>query len=226
MELEAMILVSGMLNFKPAFSVSSFTFIKRLFSSSLLSATSMVSSAYLRLLIFLPAILIPACDLSSPVFHMMCSTCKLNKQGDNIQPWCTPFPMWNQSAAPCLVLTVASWPAYRFLRRQIRWSGIPISFRIFQFVVIHTGKGFSVVSEADVCVCVFYSLAFSMIQDIGNLISGSSAFSKSSLYIWKFYVHTLLKPSLMVFEHYFATMWNEWKCMVVYTFFGIALLWD
>ena len=52
----------------------------------------------------------------------------------------------------------------------------------------------------------FYSLAFSMIQDIGNLISGSSAFSKSSLYIWKFYVPTLLKPSLMVFEHYFATM--------------------
>ena len=120
MKLDAMILISWMLSFKPAFSVSSFTFIKRLFNSSLLSATSMVSSAYLRLLIFLPAILIPACDLSSLVFHMMSSTCKLNKQGDNIQPWYTPFPIWNQSVVPCLVLTVASWPAYRFLRRQVR----------------------------------------------------------------------------------------------------------
>ena len=53
------------------------------------------------------------------------------KQGDNIQPWRTPFPIWNQSVVPCPVLTVASWPAYRFLKRQVRWSGIPISFRIF-----------------------------------------------------------------------------------------------
>ena len=56
---------------------------------------------------------------------------KLNKQGDNIQPWHTPFPIWNQSVVPCPDLTVASWPAYKFLKRQIRWSGIPISFRIF-----------------------------------------------------------------------------------------------
>ena len=48
-----------------------------------------------------------------------------------IQPWCTAFPIWNQSVVPCPVLTVASWPAYRFLKRQVRWSGIPISFRIF-----------------------------------------------------------------------------------------------
>ena len=61
----------------------------------------------------------------------MHSACKLNKQGDNIQPWCTPFPIWNQSVVPCPVLTVASWPAYRFLKRQVRWAGIPISFRIF-----------------------------------------------------------------------------------------------
>ena len=56
--------------------------------------------------------------------------------------WCTPFPIWNQSVVPCLVLTVVSWPAYRFLKRQVRWSDIPISLRIFQFVVIHTVKGF------------------------------------------------------------------------------------
>ena len=61
----------------------------------------------------------------------MYSAYKLNKQGDNIQPWRTPFPIWNQSVVPCPVLTVASWPAYRFLKRQVRWSGIPISFRIF-----------------------------------------------------------------------------------------------
>ena len=120
----------GMLNFKPTFSLSSFTFIKRLFSSSL-SPIGVVSSAYLRLLIFLPAIFIPACAFSSPAFLMMYSAYKLNKQGDNIQPGRTPFPIWNQSIVPCPVLTVAPWPAYRFLRRQVKWSGIPISSRIF-----------------------------------------------------------------------------------------------
>jgi len=113
------------------FSLSSFTFIKRLFSSFSLSAIRVVSSAYLRLLIFLPVILIPAHTSSSPAFHMKYSACKLNKQGDNIQPWCTPFLIWNQSVVPCPVLTVASWPAYRFLRRQVRWSGIPIYWSIF-----------------------------------------------------------------------------------------------
>ena len=97
--------------------------IERLFSSSLLSAIRVVSSAYLRLLIFLLAILIPACASSSPAFLMMYFACKLNKQGDNIQPWCTPFWIWNQSVVPCSVLAVASLPAYRFLRRQVTWSG-------------------------------------------------------------------------------------------------------
>ena len=55
----------------------------------------------------------------------------LNKHSDHIQPWQTPFPIWNHSVVPCPVLTVASWSAYRFLKRQVRWSGIPISFRIF-----------------------------------------------------------------------------------------------
>ena len=112
-------------------SLSSFTFIKMLFRFSSFSAIRVVSSAYLRLLIFLPTILIPACALSSLAFHMMYSAFKLNKQGDNIQPWRTPFPIWNQFVVPCPVLTVASWPAYRFLRKQVRWSGIPISWRIF-----------------------------------------------------------------------------------------------
>ena len=91
-----MILVFWMLSFKPTFSLSSFTFIKRLFSSSSLSAIRVVSSAYLRWLIFLLAILIPACASSSPAFHMMYSAYTLNEQGDNIRPWCTSFPIWNQ----------------------------------------------------------------------------------------------------------------------------------
>ena len=85
-------LVFWMLSFKPTFSLSSFTFIKRLFSS-LLSAIRVVSSACLRVLIFLPAILIPAYASPSPAFHMLYSAYKLNKQGDNIQPWRTHFPI-------------------------------------------------------------------------------------------------------------------------------------
>ena len=81
---------------------------------------------------------------------MMYSAYKLNKQGDSTQPWCTHFQVLNQSVVPCPVLTVASCPACRFLRRQIRWCGIPISSRIFQFVVIHSIKGFSIVNETEV----------------------------------------------------------------------------
>ena len=135
----ALIFMFWRFSFKPAFSLSSFTFIKRLFSS-LLSAVRVMSSAYLRSLMFIPAILIPAWASSNQAFRKMYSAYKLNKQSDNIQTWCTSFPIWNQSVVPCLVLTVASWPAYRILRWQIRWSDIPISLRIFQFVVIHTVK--------------------------------------------------------------------------------------
>ena len=117
MGMDAMIFIFWMLSFKPASSLSSFTFIKTLFSPSSPSAIRVVSTAYLRLLIFLPVILIPACASSSPAFLMMYSACNLNKQSDNMQPWHTPFPIWNQSTVPCLVLTAGSWPAYRFLRR-------------------------------------------------------------------------------------------------------------
>ena len=161
----------------------------------------------------------------------MCSAYKLNKQGDNIQPWLTPFPIWNQSVVPCPVLTVASWPAYRFLRGPVRWSGIPISSRIFQFVVIHIVKGLSVVSEAEVDVFLEFPCFFYDSEDVGNLTSGSSAFSKSRMYIWKFSVHILLKPSLKDFEHNLANMWNECNCRVIehslaLPFFGIVLKTD
>ena len=94
-----------------------------------------------------------------------------------------------------------------------------------QFVVIHTVKGFSVVSEVVVDVFLEFSCFFHDPTDVGNLSSGSCAFSKSSLNIWKFLVHLLLKPSLENFEHYFVSMWNEFSC-VVWTFFGTAFLWD
>ena len=95
-----------------------------------------------------------------------------------------------------------------------------------QFVVIYTVKGFSVVNEAEVDVFLELSCFFDDPIDVGNFISGSSAFSKSSLYIWNFLVHVLLKPSLKDFEHYLASRWNECNCVVVWTFFGIVLLWD
>ena len=135
---DTMIFIFWMLSFKPVFSLSSFNIIKKLFNSSSLSVIRVVSSAYLRLLIFLLEILIPVCASSSPTFHMMHSAYKLNKKGDNIQPWRTPFPVWNQSVVSCLVLTIASWLTYRFLKRQVRWSGIPTSLRIFHSLLWST----------------------------------------------------------------------------------------
>ena len=196
-----------MLCFKPTFPLFCFTFIKRLFSSSSLSAIRVVSSAYLKLLIFLPTIFIQACTSSRLAFHMMFSAYKLNKQDGNIQPWRTPFLIWKQSVVQCSVLAVASWPAYRFLRRQVRWFGTPIFLRIFQFVVIHRVKGFGIVNRAEIDIFLELSCFFDDPKAVGNLISGSSAFSKSSLNIWNFTVHILLKPGLENFEHYFASVW-------------------
>ena len=95
-----------------------------------------------------------------------------------------------------------------------------------QFVVIHTVKGFGIANKAKVDVFLELSYFFDDPIDVGNLISGSSAFSKSILNMWKFTVHVLLKPGLENFKHYFASVWNECNCAVVWTFFGIAFLWD
>ena len=95
-----------------------------------------------------------------------------------------------------------------------------------QFVVIHTVKGFGAVNKAEVDVFLKLSCFFDDPTDIANLISGFSAFSKSSLNMWKFSIHVPLKPCLENFEHYFASMWDEWNCAVVWTSFSIAFLWD
>ena len=92
------------------------------------------------------------------------------------------------------------------------------------FVVIHTVKGFGVVNKAEIDDILELSCFFNDSTDVGNLISDSSAISKSR--IWKLMVHILLKPGLENFEHYFASMSDECNCVVVWTFFGIAFLWD
>ena len=95
-----------------------------------------------------------------------------------------------------------------------------------QIVVIHTVKGFSIVSKAEVDVFLELSCFFNDPADVGSLIFGSSSFLKARLNIWKFTVHVLLKPGLENFEHYFTSMWDECNCAVVWAFFSIAFLWD
>ena len=118
--------------------------------------------------------------------------------------------------------SVDFWPKCILFRRQVRWSGTPISLRIFQFVVVHTVKDFSIVSEADGNV-FRNSLGFSMIQwmsAIWHLVP------QTSLYICKFSFHVVLKLSLKDFEHYFASKWDACNCMIGWTFIGIAFLLD
>ena len=95
-----------------------------------------------------------------------------------------------------------------------------------QFIVIHTVKGFGIVNKAEIDVFLELSCFFDNPVDVGNLISGSSAFSKTSLNIWKLTVHVLLKPGLENFVHYFARVWDKCNCVVVWAFFGIAFLRD
>ena len=139
-----------------------------------------------------------------------------------MQPWHAPFPILNQSIVPCPILTCflsCIQEAGKVVLYSHLFKNIP------QFVVIHTVEGFSIVNEAEMD--FLNSLAFSIIQQMLAIWSrGSSAFSKSSLNIWKFSVHILLKPSLKDFEHYLASMWNKSNCTVVWTFFGIAFVWD
>src|SRR5574341_473364 len=139
-----------MLSFKLTFSLSSFTFIKRLFSSSSFSAIRVVSPAYLRLLIFFLAILIPACASSSPTFHMMYSAYKLNEQGDNrvlmysfpyLEPVCC-----SMSSSNCCFLTYTqiSQEASQMVWYSHLFQNFP------QFIVIHTVKGFGTVKKAEI----------------------------------------------------------------------------
>ena len=150
---------------------------------------------------------------------MMYSAYKLNKQGDNIQPWGTPFPICcSLSSSDCCFLTCTQVSQEA---GQVVWY-----FHLFQnfpqFIVIHTVKGFGIVNKAEIGVFLELSHFFDDPVNFGNLISGSSAFSKTSLNIWKFMIHVLLKPGLDNVEHYFTNMWDECNCVVVWAFFDIA----
>ena len=118
----------------------------------------------------------------------------------------------------CLSLIVAFLPTCRFLWRQVSWSGIPFFLRIFHSLLWSTVKALGAVNKAQVDVLLKLSCIFYDPMDVGNLISFSSAFSKSNLNFWKFFLEN--------FERYFASMWNECSCVVVWTFFGIAFLWN
>ena len=162
---------------------------------------------------------------------MMCSAQKLNKPGDNIQPWRTPFPIWNQSVLPCPVLTVASRPAYRFLREQVRWSAIPISWRIFQLAVIHTVKGFSIVNKAEVDVflglfCFFCDPTDVAIWSLLRLpflnpagTSGSSQFTYSWSLAWR-----ISSITLLAWEMSAVVQWLKHSLALL--FFGIGMKTD
>ena len=150
----------------------------------------------------------------------MYSAYKLNKQSDNIQPWHTTFPIWNQAVVPCPVLTVASWPAYRFLKRQVRWSGMPISFRIFQFIVIYTVKGFGIINKAEIDVflelsCQWMLATWSMVP-LPFLTPPWTSWISQFMYWWSLAWRILNITS----------MWDECTCVVVWAFFGITFLRD
>ena len=142
----------------------------------------------------------------------------LNKQGDNIQPWYTAFPIWNQYTVPCLVLTVASWPAYRFRRRQSKVVWYYHLFESFpQFIAIHTVRGFSIASETVELFlefpCIFYDPT-----DVGSLFplpflnpactSGSSQFTYCWSLAWR-----ILSITLLAFEMNMCGSLNFlWHC--------------
>ena len=119
-----------------------------------------------------------------------------------------------------------SWPTYRFLRRQ---GGGLIYPSLGEFSTVDCdphSQRFGIVNKAEVDVFLELSCFLHDPPDVGNLISGSSAFSKTSLNIREFTAHVLLKPGLENFEHYFTSMWDECNCAVVWAFFGIAFLWN
>ena len=133
------------------------------------------------------------------------------------------FPNLGLSIVLCPVLSAASWPAYRFLRRQVRWPGTP-PLEEFSRVGCGPHKVFSIVNEAEVNVFLEFSCCFYDPVDVGNLISGflpllNSVWTSGSSQF------TYVEPILENFEHYFASMWDQCNCAVVSIFFGIAFLW-
>ena len=163
-------------------------------------------------------VLHPAHHFSRCILH------KLNKQGDSIQPWHTPFPIWNQCVVPYPVLLHPN--LHTGFSRGMSGGLVFPSLSEFSTVYYDPHKGFGTVNKAEIDVFIWNSSFFDDPADVGGFISGSYGFSKTNLNIWKFTVHLLLKPGWDNFEHYFTSMWDECNCAVVWAFFGIAFLWD
>ena len=123
-----------------------------------------------------------------------------------LEPVCCSMPSSNCCLLTCIQV---SQEAGRVVWYSHLFQNFP------QFIVIHTVKGFGIVNKAEIDVFLELSCFFLDLEDVGHLISGSSAFSKTSLNKWKFMIHILLKPGLETFEHYFASMQDECNCVVV-----------
>ena len=185
---DTMILVLWMLSFKPAVSLSSFTFIKRLFSSSSLSAKRGGVICISEVIDISPSTQSWFQLVLHSAQHFARCTLHINKQGDNMQPRWTPFSILNQSIVPCPVLTVASWPAYRFLTRQVRWSDIPISLRILHSLLWSTQRLWNNQWSRNRCFSgILWVFLWS--NKCFQFDLGSSAFSKSSFNIWKLFIY-------------------------------------
>ena len=135
----------------------------------------------------------------------------------NLEPGCCSMTGTN-----CCFLT---WKQISQEADKVVWYSYLLS-NFPQFLVSHTVKGFGIVNKAEIDIFLELSCSFDDSVDVGNLISGSSAFSKFRLNIWKLMVQVLLNPGLENFEHYFTIVWDKCNCVVVWTFFGIAFLWD
>ena len=135
----------------------------------------------------------------------------------DLEPVCCPMSSSNCCFLTCMQISQEAGQVFWYSHLFNNFS---------QFFAIPTVKGFGIVNKAEVNVFLELSHFFDDPTDAGTLISGSSAFSKSSLIIWKFMFHILLKPGLENFEHYLASVWDDCNCAVVWTFFGIAFLWD
>ena len=146
-----------------------------------------------------------------------------------MQTSCAPFPVLNPSVVPRKVLTTVSCPTFRFLRREVRWSGIPISLRIFHSFLWSTVKGFTGVNKAELdvfkCPCFYFPTDVPVWSLVPLLFLNPACTSA------KFLIHILLKTSLKDFEHYLTRMQNEcnytivWHLNILWHFLSLGLEW-
>jgi len=223
---DAMILIFWMLSFKPTLSLSSFPFIKRLFSSCFPFCHKGGIICISEVIDISPSNLDSSlCFIQPSIFHdLLCIYVKqAGSQYIALMYFRDLEPVHcSMSSSNCCFLTCIQVSQET---GQVVWYSH--LFKNFpQFVVMPTVKGFGIVNKAEVDVFLELSWYFNDPKDAGNLITVSYVFFKSSLNILKFMVHIVLKPGLENFEHYFASVWDECNCGVVWTFFGIAFLWD